>query len=665
MKLLRSWSEIEYGGAKVSKDIVWITMRYDNIQYLGEIFEEHGYDIYVQYSPIEKFFQIAQECVLSGTKVLIVRGGTGTILKEKVSVPVVDLKTTYIDYYATLEKAFQLTERVALVGWYQHVKNFNKILEYSGSRLYYVELEPYSKIRDQDYIKDILLNIRSSGISVVVGGGAVVEQAQKIGMTGLYVGMEKDYILEAADEARHLLKVVNEQLSRQEIITSIFNCISDGIVALDMRGFITNSNKAARKLLSIDDQVCKYNRFSELVGFPELQRVIQDGIRLTNQIIHRKGDVNTTLVLTVEPILMEEKRVGAVCTIQHADLIKSANKKIRASNIERGLYAKNNFDNIIGNSLAIQNLKKRAARYAETDATVLITGESGTGKELFAQSIHNESSRRNEPFVALNCAAIPENLLESELFGYVKGSFTGARAEGKEGVFERANHGTLFLDEVGEISRNVQTKLLRVIQEREIMRIGDDRIIPIDVRILAASNANLEDAVRRGEFRKDLYYRLCVLPLHIIPLRERGEDSFEIIEYLLRTRYERSFVFQPEAKKVLTEYQWPGNVREISNFVDRMNAIVEHEVITPQIVMGMLELFTPSPQMRAETLNLFEAGENYQKSLRSSRDLTVKDVADALERNHHSRKLAAQELGISTTTLWRKMNKFRGEKEDL
>lgn len=644
----------------MSKDIVWITMRHDNIQYLGKIFEEHGYDIYVQYSKIEKFFQVAQECVLSGTKVLIVRGGTGTILKERVSVPVVDLKTTYIDYYATLEKAFQLSERVALVGWYQHVKNFNRILEYSGSRLHYVELEPYSEIRDKDYIKDILLNIQHSGTSVVLGGGAVVEQAQKIGMTGLYVGMEEDYILEAADEARHLLKVVNEQISRQEIITSIFNCISDGIVALDMRGFITNSNKAARRLLNIDDQICKYNRFSELISFPELQRVIQEGVRLTNQIVHNKGDADMTLVLSAEPIIMGEKRVGAVCTIQHADLIKSANKKIRASNIERGLYAKNNFDNIIGNSPAIQNLKKKAARYAETDATVLITGESGTGKELFAQSIHNESSRRHEPFVALNCAAIPENLLESELFGYVKGSFTGARSEGKEGVFERANHGTLFLDEVGEISKNVQTRLLRVIQEREIMRVGDDRIIPIDVRILAASNANLEDAVRRGEFRKDLYYRLCVLPLHIIPLRERGEDSFEIIEYLLRKRYEKTFVFQPEAKKVLTEYQWPGNVREISNFVDRMNAIVDHKIITAQIVMEMLELYDLPVRGQIEEAERATESETCKEVLRSSRDLTLEDIVKALQRNQNSRKLTAQELGISTTTLWRKINKFKG-----
>lgn len=646
-----SWNEKVV--LRMARDIVWITMHYDNLAYLSNIFSEHGYDISVQYSALEDFFNTAYKCVQTGTKVLIMRGGIGTTLKQKISVPVVDLKNTYIDYYATLDKAFRLADWVALVGWYRYVKNFNRILEHSGSQLQYVELEPYSDVRDSNYIKDILLESQRSGINVVVGGGAVVEQAKKIGMTGLYVGLEKDSVIDAAEEALHLLRVVYEQQSRQDIITSIFNCVSDGVVAVDTRGFATNANKLAKSILNLDNDVYRYQRFSEIIGYPDLQETFQRGTRLTNQIIHNAGKENITLVLSSEPIMMDNELIGAVYTLQNAELIQSANKRLKVSNIERGLYAKYNFDHIIGSSCVMAQLKAKAIKYAETDATVLITGESGTGKELFAQSIHNESTRRGKPFVALNCAAVPESLLESELFGYVKGSFTGARTEGKEGVFERANHGTLFLDEIGEISIKVQAQLLRAIQEKEIMRIGDDRIIPVDVRILAATNAELETAVKEGRFRRDLYYRLCVLPLHLAPVRERGEDVMEIIHYLLRVHGRKSYTFLPEAKQLLTQYSWPGNVREISNFVERIGVILDHPNIDAASVQKILNLRSKPSGLAPKLQPVIE-----QDSFEFHKKLNREDIVSALVKNRNSRKRTAQDLGISTTTLWRKMKQF-------
>lgn len=201
-------------------------------------------------------------------------------------------------------------------------------------------------------------------------------------------------------------------------------------------------------------------------------------------------------------------------------------------------------------------------KVASSDYTILIRGESGTGKELFAQSIHNYSSRKKYPFVAVNCAAIPENLLESELFGYEDGSFTGARRKGKVGLFEHANHGTIFLDEIGDISANLQTRLLRVIQEREIMPVGSDRIMHIDVRIIAATNADLEQKVALGKFRYDLFYRLNVISLNIAPLRERKEDILPLLRVFLGKKYNDLL---PKEQKALTDHDWPGNVRELEN----------------------------------------------------------------------------------------------------
>ena len=206
----------------------------------------------------------------------------------------------------------------------------------------------------------------------------------------------------------------------------------------------------------------------------------------------------------------------------------------------------------------IQHAKAAAA----TEYTVLITGESGTGKELIAQAIHNDSQRKNRPFVGVNCAAIPENLLESELFGYVGGAFTGADKNGKIGYFERANHGTFFLDEIGDVSPAMQAKLLRVIQERQIMRVGSDRVIDLDVRIIAATNKNLLEAVEKERFREDLYYRLNVLQIKMPPLRARKEDIAVLLEYFLKDDYDR---FSKEEKEYLKKYQWPGNIRELEN----------------------------------------------------------------------------------------------------
>ena len=271
--------------------------------------------------------------------------------------------------------------------------------------------------------------------------------------------------------------------------------------------------------------------------------------------------------------------------------------------MNKGHVAKYNFDDIIGDSPQIAKIKDIAKKMSKTNAAVLITGESGTGKELFAHSIHNYSERKDSPFVAINCAAIPENLLESELFGYEEGAFTGAKKGGKIGLFEFAHMGTLFLDEIEGMSPLLQIKLLRVIQEKEIMKIGGDKVIKIDVRLIAATNENLKSLMKEGKFRKDLYYRINTLPIMIPPLRERKEDiSLLMNKFIKETGGE--FRFSKQAKEAFDFYNWEGNIREMKNYAEFFSyldkEIIEYEDLPAAITDYFEEEYKKDSDMKKE-----------------------------------------------------------------
>ena len=286
------------------------------------------------------------------------------------------------------------------------------------------------------------------------------------------------------------------------------------------------------------------------------------------------------------PIISFDREVGFYFSFQEITEIKKLEQKLSQQLKKKGQVAKYNFEDIITSSEAMKKTINLAKKIASGNLTVLITGESGTGKELMAQSIHNFSDKNNQPFVAINCAALPENLLESELFGYEKGAFTGALKEGKKGLFEQAHNGTIFLDEIGDMPLNLQTKLLRVIQERQIMPIGSENVIDIDVRIICATNRDLMKDVEDGRFRRDLYYRLNVLPLKLPALRERCEDVILLMNHYLL----EGLKMTEEVENTLIRYSWPGNIRELINaasYIGVMSeAIIKYEDLPPYIKEG-------------------------------------------------------------------------------
>ena len=306
---------------------------------------------------------------------------------------------------------------------------------------------------------------------------------------------------------------------------------------------------------------------------------------------------------------------------------------------------------IIGKSPAIQKVLQVADKVAVSDCTVLISGESGTGKELFARFIHRRSRRGDRPFVSINCGALPENLLESELFGHVKGSFTGAH-RASEGLFRVANEGTLFLDEIGEMSPAIQVKLLRALQEREVLPVGGTRPIAINVRVLAATNLDLETQVQNKRFRADLYYRLNVVPLHVPPLRERNEDIDVLVEHFLRKACESEGVpvkrFDENTQKLLKAYVWPGNVRELENIVERAVILVDDEEIAQEAL--------PPAVNRVGTAPSAEALMDDDPTLEA---LERCYIAKVLDESHWQKKRASQILGIDASTLYRKIQRYR------
>lgn len=335
---------------------------------------------------------------------------------------------------------------------------------------------------------------------------------------------------------------------KSEMLSRIVNTSSTGMILVDSYFELVYINDTACRIFQCDNKnTIKIERY---ISPSVLTASDTDGAPIS--ILGERYYYNKY------PITLMDEIAGYYITLQRESEVDTASRSIR----QKGFTAKHQFKDIIHSSQDMETVIQTARQIALTDHTVLIRGESGTGKELIAQSIHNASWRNNYPFVAINCAALPDNLLESELFGYEPGAFTGAQSKGKTGLFEEANHGTIFLDEIGDISPKLQARLLRTIQERQIMRVGSDRLIDIDIRLITATNRDLEAAVSDGTFRSDLFFRLNVLPIVIPPLRQRKSDITVLLQHFLGNCYEN---ITPEEKNCLLRYDWPGNIRELEN----------------------------------------------------------------------------------------------------
>ena len=334
----------------------------------------------------------------------------------------------------------------------------------------------------------------------------------------------------------------------------------------------------------------------------------------------------------------------------------------------KGLVAHHTFSDIIHSSQMMETVIKNARRFSKTTATILIQGDTGTGKELFAQSIHTESQVKNGPFVAINCAALPEDLLESELFGYEEGAFTGARKGGKIGLFELAHNGTIFLDEIGELPLSIQNRLLRVLQEKEIMRIGGTKVIKVNVRVIAATNKDLYDLMMQNKFRPDLYFRLNVLTLKIPALRDRPEDIKDLIGFFLRKynlQYDRNItMFSPSVLGILKKYPWPGNIRELETLMEKIVITADSDTIDEAFIKNTLEEYTGNhlvvdeakPDTSSTPLEDLPGNQNHiVVKINTLEKMEEEIIRQLLQKENGNKQSLANKLGISRATIWNKL----------
>lgn len=433
-----------------------------------------------------------------------------------------------------------------------------------------LELVPY--YGEGDYDRDIDVAITPNEAHLVPKGITKVYNVgeSSVDMNSLYniadkLGVYEEFAAREANEARKeyyyinssMDKLMGDKASMTDKLNTLIKLMNEGIIITDSTGRIYLSNEKAQKLLAERSKVLQGFHIEEVL--PELD------VNSTKERLAKTPGAN--LIVSAVEIRSGDEMAGHIITVTDFEEAEEKQHGMRAKLNEASHAARYHFEDILGESDAIRRAIADARQIAASEAAVMIIGESGTGKEMFAQSIHNASARRKYNFVAVNCAAIPENLLESEMFGYEEGSFTGAKKGGKMGFFELAHRGTIFLDEIGEMPLQLQSKLLRVLEERKVMRVGGSRNIDVDVRIISATNKNLFQLVERGEFREDLYYRLNVLPLSIPPLRERREDVLPIF-YSLAERMNSNMQLSPESGDILIHYAWRGNVRELRNVVE-------------------------------------------------------------------------------------------------
>lgn len=414
--------------------------------------------------------------------------------------------------------------------------------------------------------------------SRVLSKNTIVEIALKLGL-GDYLEKDnfKNYLKTLPRTSYSLDHLFNKSISLESNFSILLEILEMGIIGVDKNNKIYAHNKKAQSITGKDSKMVmgKYAKeyFLE-IPFEECRETLEE---INNKLVKIN---NVDIEVSVRPVIRMGVYMGAFATLQRFSEVENKQHKMREQLLKRGHYAKYTFDDILGQSPIIERTKSLAKKMATSNASIIITGESGTGKELFASAIHNESLRCQNPFVAVNCGAIPDNLLESELFGYEEGAFTGAKKGGKIGLFEFAHKGTLFLDEIEAMTPMLQIKLLRVLQEREVMRLGGDKLIKVDVRIIAATNERIMELVSKGEFRKDLYYRLCTLPLELPPLRNRGDDILLLVEHA-KKEFGGEFRLSSEVVELFKMHRWDGNIRELKNYVEYLSYIGD-EVITKE-----------------------------------------------------------------------------------
>ncbi|MCR5288404.1 MAG: sigma 54-interacting transcriptional regulator [Treponema sp.] len=595
----------------------------------------------------------ASRAVDDGAKVLISRGGTYSMIHYVSPVPVVEIRISAIDMADMIKELQSVSDVIAVVG-YANIMSGYELLSQFGKKIIKAEL------CDKDDVAKKIRECGQKGAHVIVGDAVTCRIGQELGFTCYLLESGERALLNAINEAQRMLAAVNREQELADKYRTLTDSVHDGVLATDEHNIIVAVNRPACRIFGLSQLEMLGKPLSAYRTYGAIIEQIEKGIAFSDEI---KQIGVTKIVASNSPIVQSGAFRGSITVFQDVTEVQTREKNIRLKMIDKGFVAKYSFNTIVYKSKKIADCIAIAKKISNYNSAVLIEGQSGVGKELFAQSIHNESQRRYAPFVAVNCAALPPALIESVLFGYAEGAFTGSSKGGKEGMFELAHTGTLFLDEIGELPLELQGRLLRVVQEHEVMRIGGDAIIPLDVRLICATNRNLHGLVREGKFRRDLLYRINTLSLYIPSLNERPDD-IELLSKRFLARYCSQYAkdiqgFTPETITWLQEHKYEGNVRELQSLIERAVIICDNPQITLRdLSLGLSETYDSYDDDTDDVSK--SSGDSISMESHGSSFLSLKDAEQAYiqqvyEQSGKSVAKTCAVLGINRSTLWRKL----------
>lgn len=610
-----------------------------------ELFEEevNKGEIIIDILDPDNFRQQGKILERKGAKAIIARSGGYRHTVGKVNVPVIHLKITTLDILQSIKTARKYMKDIILV-----ISDL-EYFDYDEWKEVIVENIIIERFNDKENIEDKVKKYAPRKDSaVIVGGGIPCGYAKRFGMDYVHIGSSKESIYEGIEYAKELIDNLYDQKYKNEILKTTLDGVHDAVVAMNREGNIILFNERAEELLKKSKNNVLDRKLLEVC--PELDFMIDVLNNKVNQYNEIKKLKKIIIAANISILNVDGHVHGVLCSFQDITKLQSLEKKIRYELNKKGLVAKYTFRDFIAKDPIMKETISKAIRIGLSDCTVMVYGESGTGKEMIAQSIHNISGRKDEPFVAINCAAISESLLESELFGYEEGAFTGARKGGKPGLFELAHKGTIFLDEMNSLSPNLQGKLLRVLEEREIMRIGSDYVIPLDVRVIAAANEELKTKVEEGNFRSDLFYRLNILEINIPPLRDRKKDIIPLFKHYVKKLSQETEVLDinNEIEEKIMGYPWKGNVRELKNIAQRY-------VIFNEIDLDEKEIISEADIEKKEISDDVKTVDNDKViDLKEINRFVEEKVIEMLSSQGMTKTEIAKKLGISRTALWKK-----------
>ena len=601
---------------------------------------------------MEAAIPLGREMEQKGIEAIVARGGTSHLLRENLSIPLLSVPLSSLDILEAVQRAVKEGRKRIFFPVFRHsisgIEKFEKLFDIKLSQ---------GVFESGDELRKIVKTAADEGYDYVIGGSLTRRVAIEYGLKGVEIETPREIVKSMLEEAKSIINLKREDQKKTQRYQSVIDAASEGIIAVDNSGVITNINKTARRIT----QFVTGSVVGEHIGAIIPNAQILEVLASKRPRVNRMEEVNGVQFLGSHfPIKLGDDAVGGVSIYRDIPTVLRAEDEVRRTFTKR-LVAKYSIHDIVYKSRPMEEVIRKVRNYAKASSTVLIYGETGTGKELVAHSIHNLGRAKHGPFVSMNCAALPEQLLESELFGYEEGSFTGARRHGKAGLFEIADKGTIFLDDIGSTTLNFQARLLRVLQEKEIMRIGGDYLIPINVRVIASTNKNLVEEVKTGRMREDLFFRLNVLNIRVPALRERKEDIPPLVDALARRV---ANVENVEPMKVpreyierLMEYDWPGNVRQLCNFVEGI-VLLSKSKFSPAIFEKMYEQLIQYRSGSAGASSLRDVSRASGVRGNTSRARTTierEEILDTLNQMKYRRGLTARKLGISRTTLWRRI----------